>query len=375
MVLRAGQQVGSYRIISEIAHGEYAYVYKATHIVLTNRIVAFKLLHTTFQNAPDGKDLFFQEARILEHLKHPAILPVLDVNMHEGFPYIVKEFAAHGTLRDRIRHQRSQPITQEEALYLLQQIGDVIQYVHEQNIVHCDLKPENILFTAENELRLTDFDIARVLHKSASQSAGIGGSPSYMSPEQFQGKVRRESDQYALGCIAYELLTGQRPFTGRDFETLKNAQSTQEPLPLSAHNPGIPTHIEQAVLQALAKKYADRHTDVATFIQALQAEQKQAAPMSYPDTTQRHWSEQTQQHPQQHTPQLILKNNPHPTRIEDDIYYEPTVAMENEVLPEQARPKKNSSPKNQPSNRDLPPNLVQHRQQGRVNRRSPNPHM
>ncbi len=101
----------------------------------------------------------------------------------------------------------------EEAVIILSQVGQALQYAHQQNIIHRDLKPENILFNTRGEAVLADFGIAAVLASARTRQVGFGGTPAYMAPEQFEGIISTKSDEYALGCIAYELLTGRKPFT------------------------------------------------------------------------------------------------------------------------------------------------------------------
>jgi serine/threonine protein kinase len=148
----------------------------------------------------------------LEELKHPYILPVLDAGLHEGLLFLVVEYAVNGTLRDRLQ---GQPFQIGEALTILAQIAQALQYAYNHDKVHRDLKPENILFNANGEALLADFGIAVTLERT--QQIEVEGSPSYMAPEQFLGEISKRSDQYALGCIAYELLTGRRPFVAPTF--------------------------------------------------------------------------------------------------------------------------------------------------------------
>src|SRR5690242_16799487 len=216
MVMSVGQDVGSYRLMAEISHGRYANVYQAVHRILSSRVVALKLLYTAQLHNEDDQEEFFREARILAELQHPHILPLVDADIYEGFPYIMTEFATHGSLRSRLNRQPSAPLPVGEALSVLKQVGEALHFAHQHNVVHCDVKPENILFRSNDEAMMADFDIARVLSRANSAVRSPGGTSAYMAPEQFQGKVRKESDQYALGCIAYELLTGRRPFSGED---------------------------------------------------------------------------------------------------------------------------------------------------------------
>ena len=273
MMLRAGQQIGSYRIIDELAHGAYAYVYRATHVIITNRTVVLKLLHTPFPEMGHGGDYFFEEALLLERLRHPHILAILDANLHGNFPYIIKEYAAHGSLREHLRRYQSQPLPLSDALSIIQQIGSALQFTHDRNVVHSDIKPENILFNEYGQALLSDFDISQTFEPAEGLADAVGGTPSYMAPEHFQGIIGPASDQYSLGCIAYELITGMRPFISRDPDVLLQKHMYEEPVLPSHYVPDLPIEIEQAIMQALAKDYEDRHPNVAAFVQILSAVQ------------------------------------------------------------------------------------------------------
>src|SRR5438874_10619602 len=137
------QALGNYRIIAEIGSGSSGKVYQGKHIILTERIVAIKLLHS-YLRSPAECERFVEEARLLERLKHPYILHIFDVGIHDGFPYLVAEYAPHGSLRDRIKKYAPHPLPVAEALTILLQIGQALHYAHQKNIIHRDLKPENI---------------------------------------------------------------------------------------------------------------------------------------------------------------------------------------------------------------------------------------
>jgi serine/threonine protein kinase len=157
-----------------------------------------------------------------------------------------------------------------EALTILSQVGQALQYAHQKTIIHRDLKPENILLNAKGEALLADFGIATVLATGSVRYVEATGTPAYMAPEQFRGKVSKESDQYALGCIAYELFTGSRPFNAPDFVAMAFQHATEPPIPPRQLNPQLPFSIEQAILKAMAKERKDRYPDVAAFIAAIQ---------------------------------------------------------------------------------------------------------
>jgi serine/threonine protein kinase len=261
--------VGNYRIISELDRGSFGRVYLAQHSVLTSRVVALKLMHSVPLSSDQECNQFLQEARFLELLHYDYILPILDVGIHQGMPYIVSEYASGGSLRTRLKHRDLQPLAEEELLRILSQIGEALQYAHLKNIIHRDLKPENILFNAKGDALLADFGLATMLATASIKYLSNAGTPRYMSPEQFQGIVSKESDQYALGCIAYELWTGQPLFNASDPVSLMYKHVYEAPVPLTKLNVNVPSHVEQAILRALEKQRHDRHADVKAFITAL----------------------------------------------------------------------------------------------------------
>lgn len=262
------QTLGNYRILAEIGSGSSGKVYQGKHSILTERTVAIKLLHSHLRS-PEEYERFVEEARILERLKHPHILHIFDVGVHDGFPYLVAEYAPHGSLRTHLRRYSPNPMPLEAALTILTQVGRGLYYAHRHNIIHRDLKPENILFNAQGQALLADFGIATTLSTESIIHATITGTPSYMAPEQFQSTVSKESDQYALGCVAYELFTGRVPFTTSDIFTMGINHLMREPLPPRQLNPQLPLHIERAILKAMAKQRSDRYADIKAFILAL----------------------------------------------------------------------------------------------------------
>ena len=265
---------GSYHIIAKIDSGGYGSVYKAQHIVFNNNpLVAIKIMRVQIASDEDRED-FYQEARLLKALAHPHILPILDAGFQDDVPYIIMEYAAGGSLKNRIKQQAGQPFPLDEALTILTQIGAALQYAHQQPkaVVHCDLKPDNILFNAQGEALLADFGMATIL-SSGSNKTGKGGTPAYMAPEQFEGWVSPRSDQYALGCIAYELLTGHDVFDteGKRLEVIQYRYLHAQVMPTEPkqHNPHLSDALSQAILTALAKERTARYAEISDFIAAL----------------------------------------------------------------------------------------------------------
>jgi tetratricopeptide (TPR) repeat protein len=268
---QVGDIIGNYRLVEELACGSFGCVYRAAHTVLTTRIVAIKTMHVHLQSQQE-RDSFFHEARLLEVLQHPHILPLLDVGIDQKTPYLITAYAPGGSLRQRLNRQAGQPLPFEEALSLLEQIAQALDHAHQQNIIHRDLKPENLLFDAQGKILLADFGIASVLGSLSFRQTSSSGTPPYMSPEQFKGEVSRESDQYALGVIAYELLTGQKPFVASEVVALMYKHLMEQPAPPRQFNPNLPEYVEQAIMHALAKERKQRFSDVLAFVSALQTE-------------------------------------------------------------------------------------------------------
>ncbi len=260
--------IGNYRILGHIGNGGFGSVYRGEHSILKERVVAIKILHTHL-GSPAERDRFLEEARLLGHIHGPHILQIFDAGLENGLPYLVTEYAPHGSLRDILIRHAHTILPEDVSLSILSQIGEALYYAHQQHIVHRDLKPENILFNAKNEALLADFGIATTLSTSSVKYSSVIGTPSYMAPEQFQGTVSKEGDQYALGCIAYELFTGHVPFSAPDFFAMGFKHLTDQPVAPTQFNPALPAHIERAILKAMAKKRGERHADVRAFLTAL----------------------------------------------------------------------------------------------------------
>ena len=264
-----GKSIGNYRICAFLGSGGFGNVYRAEHFILAERTVAIKILHTYLDLEQDCHR-FLQEAHLLEHMHHPHILHIFDVGIENRVPYLVVEFAPNGSLRNLIKQFAPNALPINTSLSILSQISQALEYAHQLNIVHRDLKPENILFDAKGVALLADFGIATQLTTNSVKHVTVSGTPSYMAPEHFQGSASKKSDQYALGCIAYELFTGQVPFTAPDFFALGFKHLTERAIVPTQLNPTLPINIEDAIMKAMSKQREDRFANIRAFMTALQ---------------------------------------------------------------------------------------------------------
>jgi serine/threonine protein kinase len=211
---------------------------------------------------------FEEEARTVAHLKHPHIVRVLDYDVEDDTPFLVMDYAVGGTLRKRYPKGTILPLT--TIISYVNQVAEALQYAHDQRIIHRDIKPENMLVGEHDELLLSDFGIAIVAQSSRYQSTqNIGGTMAYIAPEQIQGHPRTTSDQYSLGIVVYEWLSGYCPFHGSMTEVVAQHLAVP-PLPLHGKVPTILPAVEQVVLTTLEKDPHKRFASVQDFASSLE---------------------------------------------------------------------------------------------------------
>jgi serine/threonine protein kinase len=261
-----GRQLGNYTLTRVLGKGGFAEVYLGIHKHLETQ-AAIKVLLTQLNQA--DQENFLAEARIVARLRHPHIVHILEFGIEEGIPYLVMNYAAHGTLRSHF--QRGIPLHMEAFLPYLKQIASALQYAHDRNLIHRDIKPENMLLDEQNEVFLSDFGIATQARSSHSQTIEeIIGTVVYMSPEQLRGKPRAASDQYSLAILTYEWLCGVRPFMGSNYLAIATQHVNTPPTPPREHVPTLQSAVEQVLLTALAKDYHQRYTCIQDFVAALE---------------------------------------------------------------------------------------------------------
>jgi len=274
MADRVGQQLGNYRLAALLGRGGYAEVYLGQHVRLELQ-AAIKVLHTQLTEQEAG--YFQQEAQTIAKLMHPSIVRIFDFDVQEGVPFLVMDYAPHGSLRHR--YPKGSVVPLPEILSAVKQVAAGLQYAHDHKFIHRDVKPENMLVGRQEEVLLSDFGLAALVHSSASLSTqeAIGTLP-YMAPEQIEGHPRAASDQYTLGVVVYEWLCGSRPFEG-SLTAVMVQHLTMPPPPLREKVATIPLGIEQVVLRALAKEPTARFASVHDFAEALERA-SQLAPAS-----------------------------------------------------------------------------------------------
>ncbi len=259
------RQLGNYRLVRLIGQGGFADVYQGEHIHLRTQ-AAIKVLQMRLgANSIQG---FLEEARTIAHLVHPNIIRVLDFGVQNNIPFLVMDYAPRGTFRQRFL--QGQPRALAGLIPYIRQAAEALQYAHDNNFIHRDVKPENMLLGPNDDVLLSDFGLALMTHNSASRTrTETAGTAAYMAPEQLQGRPRPASDQYALGVITYEWLTGTCPFVGSFFE-IASQQVLGRPEPLHRKVSSITTQIEEVVLTALAKDPLRRYPNVKAFALALE---------------------------------------------------------------------------------------------------------
>lgn len=259
-----GQTIDRYQILEQLGQGGMATVYLAYDLRLERKVAVKIIRRDVFPPMVLDKVLkrFDREAKTLAKLNHPNIVPIIDYGSHNGAPYLVMPYVPSGTLKNQL----GKPIPYQEAARLLAPIARALAYAHSEDIIHRDVKPSNILITQSGEPVLTDFGVAKLLEDAEGNTltgAGMGlGTPGYMAPEQWQGKAAASSDQYALGVIFYEMVTGNKPYSA-DTPPAIMLKQFNEPVPgIRFFLPDLPQQLELIILKMMAKDPQNRYPDM-----------------------------------------------------------------------------------------------------------------
>jgi serine/threonine protein kinase len=259
-----GQILGHYHLEELLGQGGFASVYRATDLHL-QRTVAIKILSSRIVN-PISRQAFLQEARAIARLRHPHIVRVLEYDIADDIPFLVMELAPGGSLR----FPSGIMLPVAKIIPYVQQVSAALDYAHKNQFIHRDVKPENMLLGPDGEVLLSDFGLVQIAQSSSKQVTGDwAGTPPYMAPEQARGKPCFASDQYSLGIVVYEWLTGHVPFQGDSPFAVAYQHLDLTPPPLRSRNHDIPAALEKAVLKALEKNPMNRFATTGAFAEAV----------------------------------------------------------------------------------------------------------
>jgi serine/threonine protein kinase len=265
------EHLGKYRIDSVLGKGAMGTVYKAFDPLIA-RFVALKTIGLELLGDDQHEQLvkrFKNEAQAAGRLSHPNIVAVYDYGEDDGAAYIAMEFVEGTPLN--LLLQTHPPRRLALALAWMRQLLQALEYAHSRGVVHRDIKPANLMITADQCLKVADFGVARLDSSSLTQTGSMIGTPSYMSPEQFCGTlVDGRSDVFSAGIVLYQLLTGERPFSGSATMVMQQILN-QTPLPPSSLNPTLDPVLDAVIARALAKRPDERYASAQHFLDALQS--------------------------------------------------------------------------------------------------------
>jgi serine/threonine protein kinase len=331
-ISRVGQQIGNYHLVKLLGQGAFADVYLGKHILLKTQ-VAIKLMRVRLTKEP--LEAFLNEAQTVARLRHPHIVRVFEGNVEDGVPYLVMDYFPRGTLREH--YPSGTQLSPTQVAPFIEQLAAALSYAHQQRLIHRDVKPENILVDEDGQLLLSDFGLVLSVHSSTSETPkGMAGTVPYMAPEQLQGHPRFASDQYALGIIAYEWLTGERPFKG-SFVEIASQHMLVPPVPPRQKVPTLPEAVEQVVLKALAKEPTQRFANTVEFAQALKQActdlsslpTSQLAPLEHPSPQ----PPMQQAHLRGTTPSTLQVGPTVPPAVSEDVQHSNTSPLSNPISP------------------------------------------
>jgi serine/threonine-protein kinase len=265
------QQVGRYLIIGELGRGAMGIVFKAQDPAIgrTIAIKSIRLQELTDDSERERlKERLFREAQSAGILSHPGIVTIYDIAEQDGMAYIFMEFVNGPPLEKMLT--REQTPDKETLLSILRQTAAALDYAHKKGIVHRDIKPANIMIHEDGTAKVTDFGVAKIVSQQMTQAGTMMGTPSYMSPEQVQGStISGRADQFALAVIAYEALTGEKPFSAEYLPALLYKIVREDPIPPQRLNPTLGPKVETVLRKALSKNPDDRYSSCVEFVDAL----------------------------------------------------------------------------------------------------------
>lgn len=273
------RNIGRYEIQEVVGSGAMGVVYRATD-PLIGRTVAIKKISAavaTGEWSAEFRTRFFREARAAGNLRHPNIVTVYDLGEDEGTPFMAQEFVEGESLAQKLRRQG--PLSPAEAVRIVRQVAEGLGFAHGRGVVHRDIKPDNILIDPQGRAVITDFGIARMDNSDVTRTGEILGTPHFMSPEQILGKpLDGKSDLFSLGVVLYQLLTGEKPFTGSSPTAVCYQIVHASPRAIPAEVP-VSQHLRGIIAKLLQKEPGARYASAQELIRALDGKKWSTIPL------------------------------------------------------------------------------------------------
>lgn len=275
------QTFSEYQLIKQLAQKTASSLYLARSTTSSTENVVIKVFDASNLNSEQEQEHFLRDVNRLKQLAHPYILPLLSGGIEENHPYLVNAYVPRDSLRNRLHALNPSRLPLDTAMQIIVQVGHALSYAHAWNILHANIKTENVLFNADGSILLTDFTLSTITASQGSDARPNLRTACYMAPECFTGRSNMASDQYALACLAYELLTGHPPFTAAALSTWQLKHTSERPAPLTGIVLGLPEHSAAAILKALSKDPNERFATITAFIEALTATSLKVALMHF----------------------------------------------------------------------------------------------
>jgi serine/threonine protein kinase len=266
------ERIGRYQVVGELGRGAMGIVYRAVDPAI-GRTVAIKTIRLSEFIEPGERERMrerlFREAQSAGILSHPGIITIYDIAEEGDVAYIFMEFVNGSTLERLLASDA--PPDRDAVLNVLRQTAAALDYAHQKGIVHRDIKPSNIMVQEDGRGKIADFGVAKIVSQQMTQAGQMMGTPNYMSPEQIQGAaVDGNADQFAVAVIAYEILTGEKPFAADTLAALLYKIVREEPAPVQHLNPSLDAQVDAVLRRGLAKDPAARYPTCNDFAQALE---------------------------------------------------------------------------------------------------------
>jgi serine/threonine protein kinase len=260
-----------YGITKQLGDKPLRRVYMAYPLAEPERKVVLKVFDAACLNRDYEYETFLERKEFIKQIRHDHLVSLIDMGIEDEQLYVVTPYISEDSLLHRLQDAVSTNWDVSDVLHLCIQLGQTLNYMHSCGIVHANIKPENILFDEDGRVMLTDFSLAGLIDEDKLEYKSDSHTIHYMAPEQIMGQNNEKSDQYAMGCIGYELITGKTPFRTQDVSLTQIKHATETPTALSEIIPEIPPRVEQIFMRTLDRDPVERYPSMAAFVEALQA--------------------------------------------------------------------------------------------------------